>query len=298
MKDKTKTKAILCAIGAVAIIAALAASEKNWVVPAKEDAAVTETSGTSEIAGALTGTADGFGGPVTVALSMDGDTIAAVDITGDNETPEVGGAAIPTLAEQVLAAQGPDIDGVSGATFTSTAVKEAVTSALAQAGTSGGGAAGDYTASADGFGGPVTVALTMDGDTIAAVDITGDNETPEVGGAAIPTLAEQVLAAQGPDIDGVSGATFTSTAVKEAVAAALASGSGAGGAEGPKAADGNKFIPGTYSGSSKGFGGDVEVTVTVSENAIESIEIAGDHETENIGSFAVEMLGDRIMDAQ
>ena len=67
---------------------------------------------------------------------------------------------------------------------------------------------------------------------------------------------------------------------------------------GPKAPEGDLFIPGTYTESAKGFGGDVTVTLEVSEDAIEDVEIEGDDETENIGSFAVEMLDDRIMEAQ
>ena len=155
-----------------------------------------------------------------------------------------------------------------------------------------------YTASADGFGGPVEVTLTVDEGTITDVSITGDGETPDVGGAAIPQLKSQVMTAQSAEIDGVSGATFTTEAVRTAVAAALAEAAGEEIVSGPTAAEGDLFIPGTYTGTSKGFGGDVEVTVTVSEDTIDAVEIVGDDETENIGSFAVAMLGDRILAAQ
>ena len=40
------------------------------------------------------------------------------------------------------------------------------------------------------------------------------------------------------------------------------------------------------------------MTTTVSENKIEDVQITGDHETENIGTFAVQMLGERILAAQ
>ena len=169
----------------------------------------------------------------------------------------------------------------------------------ADANASGEYTPGTYTQSANGFGGPVEVAITIgDNGGIADAVITGESETPDVGGAAIPELRNQLITAQSADIDGVSGASFTSGAVKEAAGKALAQAKGEEIAEAPKAEAGNLFIPGTYTGSSKGFGGDVEVTVTVSENAIEDIQIVGDHETENIGSFAVSMLGERIMEAQ
>ncbi|MBR3570852.1 MAG: flavocytochrome c [Oscillibacter sp.] len=158
---------------------------------------------------------------------------------------------------------------------------------------------GTYAASANGFGGPVEVTLTVgENGGITDAAITGASETPDVGGAAIPDLSAQLLSAQSAEIDGVSGATFTTNAVKEAAAAALAEASGIELLSGPKAEEGNLFIPGYYDGVSMGFGGDVTVTVKVSENSIDFIDIEGDHETENIGSFAVSMLGDRILAAQ
>ncbi len=158
---------------------------------------------------------------------------------------------------------------------------------------------GTYTGVASGFGGDVEVTLTIgDNGGISNVDIVGDAETPEVGGAAIPQLKEKILADQTSEIDGISGATITSTAVKKATSLALAQAGGPAADEGPKAADGNLFIPGTYTGTAKGFGGDVEVTVTVSENSIDDLQVVGDKETENIGTFAVSMLPDRILSAQ
>ena len=172
-------------------------------------------------------------------------------------------------------------------------------SASADADTEGEFQAGTYTGTANGFGGPVDVTLTVgEAGGITNVEITGDGETPDVGGAAIPTLADRILEAQSAEVDGVSGATFTSQAVLDAAAQAIAKASGEEVADVPKAEGDNLFIPGTYSGTSKGFGGDVDVTVTVSEKSIDSIKIDGSHETENIGSFAVDMLDDRILEAQ
>ena len=158
---------------------------------------------------------------------------------------------------------------------------------------------GTYTATADGFGGPVEVSVEIGSNGgITDVTIKGDKETPDVGGAAIPVLKQAILTNQTADVDGVSGATFTSDAVKTATAAALAQAGGEEVASGPKAADGNLFIPGTYTETATGFGGEVSVTTTVSENKIEDVQITGDHETENIGTFAVQMLGERILAAQ
>ena len=158
---------------------------------------------------------------------------------------------------------------------------------------------GSYTASADGFGGPVEVTVEIGSNGgITDLTIKGDKETPDVGGAAIPVLKQAILTNQSAEVDSVSGATFTSDAVKTATAAALAQAGGEEVAAGPKAADGNLFIPGTYTETATGFGGEVSVTTTVSENKIEDVKITGDHETENIGTFAVQMLGERILAAQ
>ncbi len=75
--------------------------------------------------------------------------------------------------------------------------------------------AGTYEAEADGFGGsahPVHLSVTLSESAIESIDYTADGETPTVGGAALPKLVENVLAAQSPNIDGIAGATVTSTA--------------------------------------------------------------------------------------
>ncbi len=81
---------------------------------------------------ALSGTAEGFGGAVTVNLARKEGKIEGVEIVGKDETPEVGQAAFQELKVQVLSAQSAGIDGVSGATFTSNAVRKAVAQALGE----------------------------------------------------------------------------------------------------------------------------------------------------------------------
>lgn len=78
----------------------------------------------------LTGEADGFGGTITATITKDGDTITAVTFDGPDETPDVGGAALETLAQQVVDANGVEIDGVSGATVTTEGCIAAAQAAL------------------------------------------------------------------------------------------------------------------------------------------------------------------------
>ena len=57
--------------------------------------------------------------------------------------------------------------------------------------------------------------------TITKVELDLSGETESIGGAALEELSKQVVAANGPAIDGVAGATVTTKAVRKAVAAAL-----------------------------------------------------------------------------
>ena len=80
----------------------------------------------------LTGKAEGFGGEVTVEVTVDGDKITAVTAKGDSETDGIGSKAIEELPGKIVEANSADVDVevVSGATVTSTAIIDAVKSAL------------------------------------------------------------------------------------------------------------------------------------------------------------------------
>lgn len=95
-------------------------------------------------------------------------------------------------------------------------------SACSNSGSSSSGVSGDFSSTAVGYGGDVTVTITMDNGALKDVAIEGKDETPAVGGAALDTLKQQILDKGNAEIDGVSGATFTSNAVKEAAEAAFA----------------------------------------------------------------------------
>ena len=86
-------------------------------------------------AGTYTATESGFGGDVTVNVTISDDgKISSIDVTADSETPTIGGEAAPKLAKTIVDTQSLAVDTVSGATYTSTAVIDAVTSALTEAG--------------------------------------------------------------------------------------------------------------------------------------------------------------------
>ena len=151
---------------------------------------------------------------------------------------------------------------------------------------------GTYEASAQGFGGAINVAVTVDEEAITAIEITGDGETPALGGAAIEQMsAAYVSQADADGVDSVAGATITSTAVKTAVGNALAQARG----EAQEVAE-IAFTPGTYEGTAAGYNGDVVLSVTFSEDAIEAIEVVSSAETEHVGDVAYDILFPEIIE--
>lgn len=79
-------------------------------------------------------TQKGYGGDVTVELTVSKNKITAVKIKGDKETPGVGEMAVQQMPDIILKAQSADVDVVTGATITSTSIKKAAKDAMQQAG--------------------------------------------------------------------------------------------------------------------------------------------------------------------
>ncbi len=185
------------------------------------DAAGIYTPGTYE------GSAQGYGGTVTVSLTVDANAITDVSIAGEQETPTVGGAALEELAKQVKEAQSAEIDGVTGATLTSDAVKEAAAAALAAAKGEDSAdnsplsfTAGTYTGTAAGYNAELALDVTFSDTAVTDIQVNSSKETDHVGTSAFDIMFADIIAANGTGVDMVSGATFTGRAVKEAVNAA------------------------------------------------------------------------------
>ena len=84
-----------------------------------------------------------------------------------------------------------------------------------------GNATGSATASAPGFGGDVTVTITMADGYITDAVCTGDGESPTIGGPALlraPNMLKKYNSAQ---LDTISGATITTLAISEAAQTAI-----------------------------------------------------------------------------
>ena len=81
-----------------------------------------------------TGVGQGIDGNVVVEIEADANTIYSVTVLEQNETPGIGSVAVEKLPDAIVAANSIAVDGISGATVTSTAIKTAITEALTSAG--------------------------------------------------------------------------------------------------------------------------------------------------------------------
>ncbi len=92
------------------------------------------TSSDAGVSGNFTGTAKGFGGDVSVTLTLTDGAITGCTAEGKDETQGVGSEAIAKMPGEIAESGSIAVDGVSGATVTSTAIKEAAAAALTAAG--------------------------------------------------------------------------------------------------------------------------------------------------------------------
>ena len=117
-------------VSALAMAAVIAVSLFGYGCGAKP----ASTSSDAGVSGDFTGTAKGFGGDVSVTLTLTDGAITGCTAEGKEETQGVGSEAIAKMPGAIAESGSIAVDGVSGATITSTAIKEAAAAALTAAG--------------------------------------------------------------------------------------------------------------------------------------------------------------------
>ena len=117
-------------VSALAMAAVIAVSLFGYGCGAKS----ASTSSDAGVSGDFTGTAKGFGGDVSVTLTLTDGAIIGCTAEGKDETQGVGSEAIAQMPGKIAESGSIAVDGVSGATATSTAIKEAAAVALTAAG--------------------------------------------------------------------------------------------------------------------------------------------------------------------
>lgn len=197
--------------------------------------------------GTYQGSGTGFGGTITVQVTVSGGKITAVDILSASGETGSYFASAQGVVSKVLSSQSPNVDAVSGATYSSNGIIQAVQNALSQAGNSDSATPaatptptptpkpakkpkkdtsvsykdGVYEGQAEGFDGTVTVKVTIKNGKIKKISNT-NTDTPEFFNKAWKTIKSNVISRQSTsEIDTVSGATFSSNRILGALSQAL-----------------------------------------------------------------------------
>ena len=194
--------------------------------------------------GTYKGSANGYGGKVTVNVTVSKKTMTAIDIvSAPGETDSFFHRAKGVI-DEMLTAQSTDVDVVSGATYSSNGIIGAVKNALfgtesnnataANAGNAGGSAPsvskvsesgtwkdGTYTGSGKGFGGTISVKVTVKDGKISAIDVTSASGETASYFSKAKGIIPKMISGQTTNVDAASGATYSSNGIITAVRNAL-----------------------------------------------------------------------------
>ena len=192
--------------------------------------------------GIYTGTGEGYRGKVTVTVKVADGKITELVLDDYADDKSYMERAKNRIFQEMISRQNTDVDAVSGATYSSNGLIEAVNKALGndegegkkpeqeesedkqsfiEAGRFQNLTDGIYTGSADAFRGDVEVQVTVEKQKVTDISILSYCDTEEYFFRAAPAVIEQMKAEQSLNVDAVSGATYSSNGVIHAVANAL-----------------------------------------------------------------------------
>ena len=239
----------------------------------------------SAVAGEMIGTGAGLHGPVVVRVeSSDGITIENVEVIEHSETPGIGTKAIDELPAIIVQNNNYDVDHISGATVTSNAIKEGVKEAME----TGGGTSEQFLVSAIGSNGPIMLSFeTTDGKSIQDIQIVNEQvefniskkveETDSVSAASVKAEEEEVEEV----VEEVDSISSPSKAVIEADLSTFETGE-------------NEYL-----GQGDGMNGSLVVRITTADGTkIDDVTVLEHHETEGIGTLAIDALPKQIVKKQ
>lgn len=198
--------------------------------------------------GVYTGSGTGFSGAITVQVTVAGGKITAIQIVSSGDDAAYLNRA-QAVIPSVIAAQSTSVDTVSGATYSSKGILMAIRNALVQAtgglsqavapaASSGassskphttittvtptnGYADGVYLGEGEGYEGPMTVRVTVFGGKVTSIELVSSMDDEPYFGRAWATVPGRIIAAQTTSVDAVSGATYSSEGIRDAVNNAL-----------------------------------------------------------------------------
>lgn len=230
--------------------AALAASEETTPLQAEEqgDAAEGTQTGTGSYEdGVYTGSGTGYSGTTTVRVTVKNAQITAIDVTAHADKNPFWGKALGVI-DRILKAQTWQVDAVSGATYSSRGILEAVKNALTGSNERSARPKkqkqpkktpteqyddqqklkdGVWTGSARGFGGTIKVKVTVKGGKMTKIEVTSHSGESDSYFKKAKKIIPRMLKKGSPNVDTVSGATYSSKGIREAVKKALKKAAGA-----------------------------------------------------------------------
>lgn len=195
--------------------------------------------------GTYKGSANGYGGKVTVNVTVSKKTMTAIDVVSAPGETDSFFQRAKGVIDEMLTAQSTDVDVVSGATYSSNGIIGAVKNALfgtesnnataaANAGNAGGSAPsvskvsesgtwkdGTYTGSGKGFGGTISVKVTVKDGKISAIDVTSASGETASYFSKAKGIIPKMISGQTTNVDAASGATYSSNGIITAVRNAL-----------------------------------------------------------------------------
>lgn len=280
--------------------------------------------------GVYKGTGTGYAGDITVAVQIKDKQIVAIDILSSSDDAAFFKRA-QAVIDKIIEGQTLDVDTVSGATYSSRGIISAVKNALTgekDSGTtgqsqSGSGAAagsstsvqavedpsaykdGTYYGTGTGFGGTLKVKVEISGGKITSIQIMENQDGSEYISKA-SALINTIIQNQSTNVDTVSGATYSSVGIIQAVRNALSqaavstSGTTTSGEAGNAGNNGNQnqdtsaatgnfpYKEGIYYGTAEGYSGNVSVAVVIQEKSIKAILIT---ETSDDEAFFQRAMG-------
>ena len=288
--------------------------------------------------GTYKGSANGYGGKVTVNVTVSKKTMTAIDVVSAPGETDSFFQRAKGVIDEMLTAQSTDVDVVSGATYSSNgiigAVKNALfgtesnnaTAAAANAGNAGGSAPsvskvsesgtwkdGTYTGSGKGFGGTISVKVTVEDGKISAIDVTSASGETASYFSKAKGIIPKMISGQTTNVDAASGATYSSNGIITAVRNALSkaetgksstkkkkkknkknkkknSGSNSNNNNNNIAAPAEGYEDGTYTGSAACSGEQfkeysVTANVTIKNGKISAVEISSTAKGTNLKQF-------------
>ena len=180
--------------------------------------------------GTYEGSANGFSGKIKVSVVIKNQTIRSINILSNSDDEAFFNRAKEGVTASILAKQSTDVDTVSGATYSSrgiiNAVKDALSSSDGEEQTvvaKGDFALNDgyYEGTGNGFAGPVKLFIEIKDKSIVGIYIVKTSDDAGFFNRAKEGVTASILEKQSTDVDTVSGATYSSRGIIEAVSNAM-----------------------------------------------------------------------------